>query len=48
MGHCTVQTDIKEAGVWGERHELVACGSNDSRVFIYRADTGELVCLKVA
>jgi hypothetical protein len=40
MGHCNVQTDIKEAVFLGEKDELVACGSDDGRVFIYRADTG--------
>jgi WD40 repeat protein len=41
MGHCNVQTDIKEAVFLGESDELVACGSDDGRIFIYRADTGE-------
>jgi WD and tetratricopeptide repeat-containing protein 1 len=41
MGHCNLQTDIKEAVFLGKNDELVACCSDDGRVFIYRADTGE-------
>jgi WD and tetratricopeptide repeat-containing protein 1 len=42
MGHCNVQTDIKEAVFLGEKDELVACGSDDGRVFIYSAETGRM------
>jgi hypothetical protein len=27
----------------GEKDELVACGTDDGHVFIYRADTGEFL-----
>jgi WD40 repeat protein len=41
MGHCNVQTDIKEAVFLGADDALVACGSDDGRVFIYEGATGE-------
>ncbi|KAK9823623.1 hypothetical protein WJX72_004300 [[Myrmecia] bisecta] len=40
VGHCNVQTDIKEACYLGSQDELVASGSDDGRVFIYSAATG--------
>ena len=40
IGHCNVQTDIKEATFMGGNDELVAAGSDDGRVFIYDAETG--------
>ena len=38
-----MQTDIKEASFIGQGDELVACGSDDGSVCIYRGDTGQLV-----
>lgn len=35
VGHCNCATDIKEAAFLGQNDELVACGSDDGRVFIY-------------
>ncbi|CAG9464325.1 unnamed protein product [Pedinophyceae sp. YPF-701] len=43
VGHCNVQTDIKEATFVGPRDELVACGSDDGRVYIYESRSGQLV-----
>eukprot|EP00887_Chlorella_sp_A99_P002411 scaffold10.g2411.t1 len=43
VGHCNVQTDIKEAVFLGAGDELVAAGSDDGRVCIYDAATGEAV-----
>lgn len=40
IGHCNIQTDIKEACFLGGNDELVAAGSDDGRVFIYNAETG--------
>lgn len=40
IGHCNVQTDIKESVFVGHGDQMVACGSDDGRVFIYDADTG--------
>jgi WD and tetratricopeptide repeat-containing protein 1 len=40
VGHCNVQTDIKEAVFLGQDDALVACGSDDGYVFIYNAHTG--------
>ena len=38
-----MQTDIKEASFIGQGDELVACGSDDGSVCIYRGETGQLV-----
>lgn len=35
VGHCNCATDIKEAAFLGQNDSLVACGSDDGRVFIY-------------
>lgn len=43
VGHCNTQTDIKEAVFVGRGDQLVACGSDDGRVFIYSAETGEVL-----
>ncbi|GMH35920.1 hypothetical protein BSKO_03788 [Bryopsis sp. KO-2023] len=43
IGHCNVQTDIKESVFVGQNDELVACGSDDGKVFIYNAMTGQPV-----
>jgi hypothetical protein len=43
IGHCNVQTDIKESVFLGRGDGLVACGSDDGRVFIYDAGSGALV-----
>jgi len=43
IGQCNVQTDIKEAVFLGQGDNLVACGSDDGRVYIYHADSGTLV-----
>ncbi|GBF94894.1 hypothetical protein Rsub_08137 [Raphidocelis subcapitata] len=40
IGHSNVQTDIKEAVFLGRGDGLIACGSDDGRVFIYDADSG--------
>ncbi|KAK9827817.1 hypothetical protein WJX74_003555 [Apatococcus lobatus] len=40
VGHCNVQTDIKEACFLGQNDELVAAGSDDGNVFIYSVATG--------
>ena len=45
IGHANIQTDIKEAAFLGSNDDLVACGSDDGRVFIYNASTGE--CIKL-
>jgi len=45
IGHANIQTDIKEAAFLGSNDDLVACGSDDGRVFIYDASTGE--CIKL-
>lgn len=37
VGHCNVQTDIKEAVFVGLDDSLVACGSDDGMLFIYKA-----------
>jgi hypothetical protein len=42
IGHCNVQTDIKEAVFLGQDDALVAAGSDDGCVFIYDAATGAL------
>ena len=44
VGHCNVQTDIKEATFLGAHDQLIACGSDDGRVFIYDSITG--ACLR--
>ncbi|KAK9863498.1 hypothetical protein WJX84_002533 [Apatococcus fuscideae] len=43
VGHCNVQTDIKEACFLGQNDELVAAGSDDGNVFIYSVATGQPV-----
>ncbi|CAL8472173.1 g11715 [Coccomyxa elongata] len=40
IGHCNIQTDIKEVTFLGDNDELVAAGSDDGRVFIYDARSG--------
>ncbi|EIE23488.1 WD40 repeat-like protein, partial [Coccomyxa subellipsoidea C-169] len=40
MGHCNIQTDIKEVTFLGDNDELVAAGSDDGRIFIYAAKSG--------
>jgi len=37
IGQCNVQTDIKECTFVGDNDGMVACGSDDGRVFIYNA-----------
>lgn len=37
VGHCNCATDIKEAAFLGQNDDLVACGSDDGRNFIYRS-----------
>ena len=44
VAHRNEQTDIKEAVFLGPDDALVACGSDDGRVFIYDAATGQ--CLR--
>lgn len=43
VGHCNMQTDIKEAQFLGHDDSLVACGSDDGRIFIYEASTGACI-----
>lgn len=43
VGQCNLQTDIKEACFLGADDALVAAGSDDGRVFIFKADTGECI-----
>lgn len=43
IGQCNLQTDIKEAVFLGQGDRLVACGSDDGRVYIYCAETGLLL-----
>lgn len=43
VGHCNSMTDIKEAVFLGADDNLVACGSDDGRMFVYNAITGEVV-----
>ncbi|KAL4428996.1 hypothetical protein ABPG77_006035 [Micractinium sp. CCAP 211/92] len=45
VGQCNLQTDIKEACFLGADDALVAAGSDDGRVFIFNAATGE--CIRV-
>lgn len=40
VGHRNLNTDIKEACFLGGHDDMVACGSDDGRVFIYNAETG--------
>lgn len=37
LGHCNMETDIKEAVFLGQTDDLVACGSDEGKVFIYEA-----------
>jgi WD40 repeat protein len=43
-GHCNCATDIKEAAFLGQHDDLVACGSDDGRVFIYSSVRGTSAC----
>ena len=43
VGQCNLQTDIKECCFLGCNDELVAAGSDDGRVFIFRTATGECI-----
>ncbi len=43
VGHCNMQTDIKEATFLGGADALVAAGSDDGRVFVYCSETGRLL-----
>lgn len=44
VGHCNMQTDIKEVVFLGQGDQLVAAGSDDGRVFIYDAASGTPLC----
>lgn len=35
IGQCNIQTDIKESVFLGADDNLVACGSDDGRIYIY-------------
>ncbi|EFN53955.1 hypothetical protein CHLNCDRAFT_136223 [Chlorella variabilis] len=48
VGQCNLQTDIKEAAFLGADDSLVATGSDDGRVFIFAAATGECVRVMMA
>lgn len=48
IGQCNLQTDIKEACFLGCNDELVAAGSDDGRVFIFRTATGECIRQELA
>lgn len=43
VGQCNVITDIKEATFVGQEDAVVACGSDQGRVFLFDAETGELL-----
>eukprot|EP00798_Chlamydomonas_sp_ICE-L_P008194 gene8194-1456_t len=43
VGHCNRHTDIKECVYVGMGDLLIAAGSDDGRVFLYDAETGELL-----
>ena len=45
VGHCNMQTDIKEAVFLGKNDEFIASGSDDGWVYLYEASTG--ACLRV-
>eukprot|EP01023_Acetabularia_acetabulum_P038508 TRINITY_DN36933_c0_g1_i1.p2 TRINITY_DN36933_c0_g1~~TRINITY_DN36933_c0_g1_i1.p2 ORF type:complete len:216 (-),score=36.93 TRINITY_DN36933_c0_g1_i1:58-705(-) len=40
IGHCNIQTDIKEVIFLGRDDELVAAGSDDGQIIIYNAASG--------
>jgi WD40 repeat protein len=44
VGHCNLQTDIKEAVFLGQDDSFVAAGSDDGRIYLY--DTSSGVCLR--
>jgi len=44
VGHCNLQTDIKEAVFFGQDDSFVAAGSDDGRIYLYDASSG--VCLR--
>lgn len=48
IGQINLQTDIKECVFVGRGDRLVACGSDDGRVYIYDTETGKLVKVLVA
>lgn len=43
VGQCNLQTDIKEACFLGADDGLVAAGSDDGRVFVFRTSDGECI-----
>lgn len=43
VGQCNVITDIKEATFVGQDDAVVACGSDQGRVFLFDSVTGELL-----
>lgn len=43
MGQCNVITDIKEATFVGQEGAVVACGSDQGRVFLFDSLTGDLL-----
>eukprot|EP00892_Ulva_mutabilis_P012900 jgi/Ulvmu1/9983/UM059_0032.1 len=43
VGQCNVITDIKEAVFVGQEDAVVACGSDQGRVFLFDSMTGELL-----
>jgi WD and tetratricopeptide repeats protein 1 len=43
VGHCNVNTDIKEANFFGDRDEFVMAGSDDGRMYIWERSSGALV-----
>lgn len=43
LGHCNIQTDIKEACFVGMSDHFVACGSDDGQAYIYEAESGHCI-----
>lgn len=43
VGQCNVITDIKEATFVGREGAVVACGSDQGRVFLFDSLTGDLL-----
>eukprot|EP00963_Diacronema_lutheri_P007196 scaffold630_cov350-Pavlova_lutheri.AAC.7 len=43
LGHCNVQTDIKEASFLGLSDHFVACGSDDGHAYLYEAGSGKCI-----
>ncbi|GAX77513.1 hypothetical protein CEUSTIGMA_g4957.t1 [Chlamydomonas eustigma] len=43
IGHCNMNTDIKESVFVGRGDKVVACGSDDGRVYLYCSETGQLL-----